>query len=278
MFDQLVQSNSHETAKQGAYMGITTLIYGAILTAVMVWSVFSFDLSGLNKGDLAFSELVTPVTLPENIPPTIVPERLQPKTAAATPDDKRNFDVIKNPVRDINVSTVPPNKVSAEKSDATAVRDKVPFIIGGENRRATIGSDEMPDRLDTSIGVSAIKTPPEQFKEVEPAPIPLSKPADPPIIKKDVTISRGVVNGIAANLPKPVYPPAARQIRAGGEVKIQVLIDELGNVVSATVLSGHPLLRAAAQTAARNAKFTPTLLSKQPVKVNGVIVYNFVPQ
>jgi outer membrane biosynthesis protein TonB len=57
-----------------------------------------------------------------------------------------------------------------------------------------------------------------------------------------------------------------------------VLIDENGNVVAAHATSGHPLLAAAAVNAARSSKFTPTKLSGQPVKVNGVIIYNFVAQ
>ena len=61
-------------------------------------------------------------------------------------------------------------------------------------------------------------------------------------------------------------------------VQVQVLIDENGNVVSAHAVSGHPLLQAAAVAAARASKFTPTKLSGQPVKVNGVIIYNFVAQ
>jgi protein TonB len=56
-----------------------------------------------------------------------------------------------------------------------------------------------------------------------------------------------------------------------------VKIDERGNVVSASAVSGHPLLRQAAEQAARSSKFTPTTLSGQPVSVTGVIVYNFVP-
>ena len=59
---------------------------------------------------------------------------------------------------------------------------------------------------------------------------------------------------------------------------VQVLIDENGNVVAAHATSGHPLLQAAAVGAARSSKFTPTKLSGQPVKVNGVIIYNFVAQ
>ena len=62
-----------------------------------------------------------------------------------------------------------------------------------------------------------------------------------------------------------------------GTVVVQVLIDENGNVVSASAASGHPLLKAAAVSAARRAKFSPTKLSGQPVKVSGVIRYNFAP-
>ena len=54
-----------------------------------------------------------------------------------------------------------------------------------------------------------------------------------------------------------------------------LLIDENGKVLSANAVSGHPLLRSAAEQAARNAKFTVTYLSNVPVKVSGVIIYNF---
>ena len=102
-------------------------------------------------------------------------------------------------------------------------------------------------------------------------------PPPPPPPKPSKPISKGVVNGSAISLPKPPYPAAARAVRASGAVNVQVLIDENGSVVSANAVSGHPLLRQAAEQAARGARFKPTLLSGQPVKVNGVIVYNFVP-
>jgi TonB family protein len=64
-------------------------------------------------------------------------------------------------------------------------------------------------------------------------------------------------------------------MRASGAVNVQVLIDEDGRVVSAQAISGHPLLRGAAESAARQARFQPTNLSGAPVKVSGTIVYNF---
>lgn len=92
------------------------------------------------------------------------------------------------------------------------------------------------------------------------------------------TISGGVLNGKAISLPKPEYPEAARAVNASGEVNVEVTVDVKGNVISASAVSGHPLLRAAAVAAARNAKFTPTLLGGQPVKVTGVVTYNFVSE
>ncbi|HEX5601436.1 MAG TPA: energy transducer TonB, partial [Pyrinomonadaceae bacterium] len=59
-------------------------------------------------------------------------------------------------------------------------------------------------------------------------------------------------------------------------VSVQVLIDETGRVVSAKAVSGHPLLTLDAQRAALQARFSPTKLGDQPVRVSGVITYNFV--
>ena len=80
------------------------------------------------------------------------------------------------------------------------------------------------------------------------------------------------------NLPKPAYPIIAKQMRTQGAVNVQILVDESGRVVSAHAVSGNPVLVTAAEEAARRARFTPTMLNDQPVKVQGVITYNFVLQ
>ena len=91
------------------------------------------------------------------------------------------------------------------------------------------------------------------------------------------TISGGILNGKAKSLPQPPFPEAARLEKVSGLVVVQVLIDETGKVISASAAGGHPLLQPAAVAAARKAEFSPTLLSGVPVKVSGVITYNFVP-
>jgi len=91
-------------------------------------------------------------------------------------------------------------------------------------------------------------------------------------------VSGGVLNGKAVAKPVPAYPPVAKAARADGTVTVQILVDEEGYVIAATPVSGHPLLQRPAALAARQARFTPTLLEGQPVKVSGVITYNFVLQ
>lgn len=99
---------------------------------------------------------------------------------------------------------------------------------------------------------------------------------DSVMISSERAIRGGVLNGKALALPKPAYPDIARAAHAQGTVLVQVLIDENGDVVAAHAVSGHPLLQAACVAAARQAKFSPTKLAGEPVKVTGVIQYNFV--
>ena len=112
--------------------------------------------------------------------------------------------------------------------------------------------------------------PASEASDDEPPP-----PARPAPRKREV-ISGGVLNGKAISKPQPDYPPIAKAARASGTVTVQIVVDESGQVISARAVSGHPLLRNAAEAAARQARFTPTRLSGQPVKVSGVITYNFV--
>lgn len=78
--------------------------------------------------------------------------------------------------------------------------------------------------------------------------------------------------------PEPAYPAIARAARAQGEVRVLVVVDEEGKVIAAQAASGHPLLQLAALRAARQALFKPALLDGKPVKISGVLSYNFVLQ
>jgi protein TonB len=106
----------------------------------------------------------------------------------------------------------------------------------------------------------------------------------------DRIIKGGILNGVATSLPKPPYPEEAKIAKFGGAVVIEVVIDEGGNVISAKrVTKPKPadeitesdrlqsLLEDAAESAALQARFSPTLRGGNPAKVSGQIVYDFVP-
>lgn len=84
-----------------------------------------------------------------------------------------------------------------------------------------------------------------------------------------------ILQGTAINRVYPTYPPLARTVNVSGAVVVEVTIDEQGNVASARVLSGHPLLRDVCLNAARGWKWRPTMLNGTAVKVIGTITFNF---
>jgi TonB family protein len=92
------------------------------------------------------------------------------------------------------------------------------------------------------------------------------------------TVSGGILNGRAKSLPAPAYPEAARRARAAGMVVVKVVVGEDGRVVMAGTDNGHPLLGQAALEAARAAVFAPTRLEGRPVKVSGLLTYEFAPE
>ena len=84
------------------------------------------------------------------------------------------------------------------------------------------------------------------------------------------------VNGLAMiNSTTPQYPFMARLQRVQGPVEVELLINEAGEVVDAQALSGPRPLRAAAERAAREGKFSPYLQNARPMKCRTRITYNF---
>jgi TonB family protein len=89
-------------------------------------------------------------------------------------------------------------------------------------------------------------------------------------------ISLQELNGKALSLPAPLYPAPARAAHASGVVIVWVSVDETGKVISASAVTGHPLLRGVAVEAAKLARFSSVMLNGQPVKITGIITYNFI--
>jgi TonB family protein len=139
----------------------------------------------------------------------------------------------------------------------------------------------VPDgRKFTSTSVAYLKSfraiPVDKLPEGEVDKFLRAEPEPGRAALKSPLVSRGVLNGEALGLPHPEYPAIARIAHASGTVVVRVVIDEEGKVIAAQAMSGHPLLRPVAVKAARDARFSPTLQEGKPVKVLGVLTYNFV--
>lgn len=90
-----------------------------------------------------------------------------------------------------------------------------------------------------------------------------------------VNVSGGVLQGAATYKAQPYYPPAAKAERLSGTVYIKVVIDEDGKVTDSKILCGADLLAAVSLEAANKWRFSPTILNGVPVKVQGILTFNF---
>lgn len=180
-------------------------------------------------------------------PVTTNPATTNPATKPAVEQPKPNTNTAANKARDnrktpaaTTAPDLPAASASATKLNVAPVDLKTPGeVITAQELRVSL-------------------------EEPPPAPRPMLKP-----------ISGGVLNGTALALPQPIYPDPAKRMRTAGLVAVEVILDETGKVVSATATSGPTILRDAAVQAALKARFSPTKLSGQPVKVSGVINYKF---
>ena len=268
MLDQLVESksNSRENKRRSEFLVVTLGIVITVLVSSWTYSLFAKDF-GMGGDDLALSTLVAPVPVPDEEPP--------PKPEKQPEQKQPDVDVRKELIQNMMQTPIkPPDTLSTTKNQVKEMRLDRMTKLGDTNSDTGTRVDPGAARTVESGGTEGLGgtgTAPTGGGE-EDAPPPKATPKPAP-----KTVSGGVLNGKATSLPKPAYPPAAKAVRAGGSVSVQVLISESGSVISASAVSGHPLLRAAAEGAARGAHFSPTLLSGQPVKVSGVITYNFVP-
>jgi protein TonB len=230
------------------------------MLAFFIAGIYWYD-NHLGEMELELTTLVAPVPVPQQQKEPEQKQEVKPTKI------EQNVDVRKELIADVTRTELVPKEVSAKASDIPPVRRGVTTVVGNESSNA---ANAMP----AGPGAGTVVTAPTKVNIADEPPPPEAPKPTPP----RAPISGGVLNGKAISLPKPAYPPIARAAHAAGTVTVQVLIDENGNVVSAHAVSGHPLLQAVAVAAARQARFSPTKLSGQPVKVTGMIQYNFVAQ
>jgi protein TonB len=268
MFTNLIESDSHrkEFKRRSSFFLATVAAYAVILFGAGVASIYAYDAHlEAQTGDLEVLSWVPPV----NRAPEVRPRNTEPIRRSAP----------SNAPVDRNITVSERTAAIAQTNDPTKVPDNV-GIQASPIPHAT-GTVVLTNRNVDPPGLSSGNqgcvtcngTPPVvRVEDLTPPPVPVV--VKPPTQR----VSMGVLVAHAISLPQPAYPPMARQIHLGGAVTVQILVDEQGKVISAQTVSGHPILLSAAKEAALHARFTPTMLSGQAVKVQGLITYNFVLQ
>jgi TonB family protein len=148
---------------------------------------------------------------------------------------------------------------------------------GGEQSRVN-SSVQLPSTSTNKLAASSVQLPGANLSNSNSSNSPrvsVANDSEAPAPRFLKPVSGGVLNGKALNLPVPVYPQLAMRARTTGKVEVEVTLDENGKVISAVANNGPATLRDAAVEAARRARFSSTKLSGVPVKVVGLIIYNF---
>lgn len=274
MFTHLLESGSHkkDIARRGRFFLGTLGFYGLLLMIAGVASVFAYD-THLAQQNLELYTLVAPPPLQAE---THRPH--EPARPAAGGLQRNQLAERPEAIARLLESTRPPETTSTVRN-TVAEMPRVPFIITGRTVDPPEGGiGPLPTRGDAPhhtnrnavvVPVDPADTPPPPRAAPTPAPV---KPPE------QVRLSSTVISSKIIDKPAPAYPMLARQARVQGAVTVEILINEHGRVVSARATSGHALLRAAAQASAYHASFSPTSISGHPVKVAGVITYNFILQ
>lgn len=260
MFDQLVESGSHsqDLRRKGGFLLGFTIVYLVLIVTGAIAGIM-LATANIDQQTLELTALIAPVPVPQ----AQQKQEAKPEKVEVS----KNVDVRKELIANVDRPDLVPKEIGKKASDIPPVRSNVVTMVGSSNSNAIAP-------VAPGAGTGQIISGPARVEIKDEPPPPAATPKPTP----HAPISGGVLNGKAVHLVTPPYPAIARSAHASGSVQVQVLIDENGNVVSAHAVSGHPLLQAAAVAAARASKFTPTKLSGQPVKVNGVIIYNFVAQ
>ena len=265
MFTNLIESESHrkEFKRRSSFFLITVAAYALILFAAGVASIYAYD--------ARLEAQTSDLTVLNWIPPVTPPDHRRPEPIRRVPASNNSGRVALQPVRPILYESAsnpikPPEAISA-----------APNTIPPAPPNAVVGNDvadpvQPPGGTSSCVTCTGKGTDPV-VRVPETTPPSVSIPVKPPPTLK---VSLGVLVAKVISLPKPAYPSMAKAIGAEGSVAVQILVDEQGSVISAQAVSGHPTLVAAAKQAALQARFTPTVLNGQPVKIQGVITYNFV--
>jgi len=263
MFTNLIESNADTSVfkRRSSFFLATVASYALFLFTAGIVGVLTYDAQvEAQTTDMLVINWIPPVNRVE-------PDRLQPPRRTASNNNRVSprptrpvlYESVNNPIKPPETVSANPNLIPPAPPGAVVA----PYVSDPPAAPSSSPCETCTGNNTPTTPVVENRTPP-----------PVVEPPKPTMLR----VSSPIILAKVVDLPKPPYPALAKQARIQGPVNVQILIDETGKVISAQAVKGSPLLTKAAEDAARRARFTPTKLGDQPVKVQGVITYNFVLQ
>ena len=198
-------------------------------------------------------------TVSQNTPTVKTPENIPSLQTVQTSAEKPKTDSSK---------TVMPDKITSIATEPTAETkqsentNKSESPTNSQRRRLIVGQSVQPN--DQTLK-----------KEVPPAAISGETIAQTVVPNDNSPLTVGSLLEYATKRVNPVYPPQARTMRLTGVVKVEVMVDEEGNVTEVQNTNGPSLLQRAAVDAVRKWQFKPFVRNGLPIKATGFVSFNF---
>lgn len=224
-------------------------------------------LNATNDPTLTQTSQVSPTTVAANDNKTV------PTNTLPTPTDTETSKTSTPVFKPVSTETTP--KTVTENSNAKT--EKVEKSNVNESQKKEEPKKVEPQKVESKTDDKTVA----ENKEAKRARLVENKvseektPVQNEEAKTDEPFNVGSLLEYAIEKRNPTYPPTARTLRQTGVVRVELLIDENGQVAAVQNTTGPALLQNAAKDAVRKWKFKPYLVNGQPVKMTGFLSFNF---
>jgi protein TonB len=239
MFESLQGNNRRSAAERLPALFLSIGLHGLMLALFVVLPLLFLRV-------LPGSELLTFLISPALPPPPVVPAPLR---ASATQPGTHSGITVK-PLGDVAPDKIPQG-IPAPGDDEPVMNAALGIYGSG------LGLAGMSGLVGSGVPAGLIATAPPPI--VPPPP----RPHRPSVVRVGGTVQESKL----IRRVLPVYPEITKRARISGDVILEVIIDEEGNVADVKVLRGHILLVEEAVRAVKQWKYSPTLLNGEPVSV-----------
>lgn len=166
-------------------------------------------------------------------------------------------------------------RLSLAKNDDDRARWQTEYLSAREkmasSQALSLGRSKALDAVTNRIP-NPFASKPAETPDPTPEPTPSATPTAP--VAEPQVVSAGSLSGRETKRVTPAYPVTAKSHNVTGTVRVFAIVDENGKVWI-TNSEGPTMLRAAAETAAKNWIFPPSTFNGKPVRIVGYLDFEF---